>query len=65
LLPRWPELEPQENIWKSLHDYWLSNRSSNQSYDDILAHCCGAWNKLTDQPWRIMSIGVRDWAHRF
>ena len=22
-----------------------------------------AWNKLTDQPGRIMSIGMRDWAH--
>ncbi len=28
-----------------------------------LAHCCEAWNKLTDQPGRIMSIGMRDWAH--
>jgi len=24
-----------------------------------------AWNKLTDQPWRIMTIGLRDWAHRY
>jgi len=24
-----------------------------------------AWNKLVDQPWRIMSIGLRDWAHGF
>jgi len=30
-----------------------------------VAHCCEAWNKLTDQPWRIMSIGLRDWAHEF
>ena len=26
------------------------------SYDDIVAHCCQAWNKLIEQPWRIMSI---------
>lgn len=25
-------------------------------------HCCEAWNKLVDQPWRIMSIGMRDRA---
>ena len=25
---------------------------------------CHAWNKLVDQPWTIMSIGLRDWAHR-
>ena len=32
---------------------------------DIVDHCCHAWNKLVDQPWRIMSIGLRDWAHGF
>ncbi|MGL4960204.1 MAG: IS630 family transposase, partial [Inquilinus sp.] len=35
------------------------------SYQDILDHCCYAWNRLVDQPWRIFSIGLRDWAHRF
>ena len=34
-------------------------------HDNIVDHCCDAWNKLVDQPWRIMSIGVPDWAHRF
>ena len=24
---------------------------------------CEAWNRLIDQPWRIMSIGLRQWAH--
>jgi hypothetical protein len=24
--------------------------------------CCDAWNELMDQPWRIRSIGRRDWA---
>ena len=27
--------------------------------------CCEVWNNLVDQPWRIMSIGMRDWAHEF
>jgi len=31
--------------------------------EDILDHCCFAWNCLTDQPWRVMSIGLRQWAH--
>src|ERR1700676_356053 len=34
-------------------------------WDDILEHCCYAWNKLVDQPRAIMSIGLRDWAHGF
>ncbi|MDB5410057.1 MAG: family transposase, partial [Rhodospirillales bacterium] len=33
-------------------------------YKDIIDHCCFAWNKLINQPWRITSIGLRDWAHR-
>lgn len=60
---RSPELNPVENIWQFMRDNWLSNRVFS-SYDDILAHCCYAWNKLVDQPWRIMSIGLRNWAHR-
>ncbi len=33
------------------------------SYDTLVDHCCGAWNKLVGQPWTIMSIGLHDWAH--
>ncbi len=57
-----PELNPVENIWQFMRDNWLSNRVF-KSYADILDHCCFAWNKLIDQPWKIMSIGTRDWAH--
>ena len=59
-----PELNPTENVWQFLRDNWLSNRVFG-SYDNIVAHCCDAWNKLAEQPWRIMSIGLRDWAHEF
>ena len=30
----------------------------------VVDHCCYAWNQLVDQAWRIMSIGLRDWAMR-
>ena len=59
-----PELNPVENVWQFMRENWLSNRIFT-SYPDILDHCCAAWNKLTDQPWRIMAIGLRDWAYRF
>ena len=62
LPPRSPELNPVENIWQFMRDNWLSNRVF-RSYKDILDHCCYAWNQLTQQPWKIMSIGLRDWAH--
>src|SRR4051794_32603998 len=63
LLPaRAPELNPVENIWQFLRDNWLSSRVF-ASCRDIVDHCCDAWNRLIDQPWLIMSIGLRDWAN--
>ena len=64
LPPKCPELNPVENVWQFMRDNWLSNRVFT-SYEAILDHSCAAWNKLIDQPWRIMSIGLRDWAHGF
>lgn len=63
LPPKAPELNPAENVWQFMRENWLSNRIF-QSYDDILDHCCDAWNKLIDQPWCIMSLGLRQWAHQ-
>ena len=64
LPPRAPELNPVENIWQFMRDNWLSNRIFN-SYEEIVGHCCLAWNRLVDQPWKIMSIGMREWAYEF
>ena len=63
LLPsRSPELNPVENIWQFLRANWLSNRVF-QTYDEIIAAACEAWNKLTALPETITSIGMRDWAN--
>jgi len=64
LPPKCPELNAQENVWQYMRDNWLSNRIFD-SADALVDHCCDAWNKLADQPWRIMSIGLRKWAHGF
>ena len=53
LPPKCPELNPVENVWQFMRDNWLSNRIF-KSYDE-----------LVDQPWRIMSIGLCQWAHGF
>ncbi|TLG77589.1 efflux RND transporter permease subunit [Methylocystis sp. B8] len=50
--------------WFMKFSSWLSNRVF-KSYDDIVDHCRDAWRKLIEHPWRIMSIGLRDWVHRF
>jgi transposase len=59
-----PELNPQENVWQFLRENWLSNRVFT-SYDNIIDHCCYAWNRLVEQPWKIISIGSRPWAQGF
>ena len=53
LPPQSPELNPVENIWQFMRQNWLSNRVF-KSYDDIVDHCCDAWNTLVDQPWKII-----------
>ncbi len=63
LPPRSPELNSVANIWQLMRDNWLSNRVFT-SCQDIVDRCCYAWNILFEQPWVIMSIGLRKWAHR-
>jgi hypothetical protein len=62
LPPGCPELNPVENVWQFMRDNWLSNRIF-KSCDVVVDHCCPAWNKLVVLPWRIMSPGLRYWAH--
>ena len=61
LPPRSPELNAQENIWQFMRQNWLSNRIFT-SFDNIVDLCCDAWNRLTDQPWKIMSVADRQWT---
>jgi transposase len=64
LPPKFPGLNPVENLQQFIRNNWLSNRIF-RSYDDILDHCCHAWNRLINQPWAIMTIGLRNWTHGF
>lgn len=64
LPPKCPELNVMENVWQFMRGNWLFNRTFLDQ-DDIVEHCCRYWNRLTGQPWRIMSIGLRDCAHGF
>ena len=59
-----PELNPVENLWQFLRDNRLSSRIF-RNYADIVDYCCAAWNTIADQPWRIMSIGLREWAQEY
>ena len=59
LPPRSPELNSDEDAPQFMRDNWLSNRIL-KDYDDIVTHCCAAWNMLIHQPGKIMSNGLRD-----
>lgn len=62
LLPsRAPELNPVEMVWQYMRQNWLSNRIF-EDYDAILDAASDAWNRLTQQPKTITSIGSRKWA---
>jgi len=39
-----------ENIWQFMRDNWLSNHIF-ESYNEIVGHCCDAWNKLISAGW--------------
>ena len=58
------ELNVIENVWQFMRDNWPSNRVFTDD-GDIVSHCCCGWNPLIEMPWRIMSIGMLDWAHQF
>lgn len=64
LPPKCPEFNSAARIWQFTRDNRLSNRVFRGD-DDVVEHCCDAWNRLAQQPWTIMSIGLRDWTHRF
>lgn len=62
LPPKYPESNVMENVWQFRRDNWVSNRVF-LSYDHNVDHCSRAWHQFNDQPWRIMPIRLRGWAH--
>ncbi|MGY6552320.1 MAG: transposase [Erythrobacter sp.] len=62
LPPRCHELNPVESVWQLMRDNWFFNKIF-KSYDYIVDYRYLACNNLVNQPRRIMSIGMRQWAH--
>ena len=62
LPPYAPELNPVENVWEYLRKNKLANRLY-ETYEDIVAACCEAWNSLVAAPECIASIATRSWAN--
>src|SRR5277367_6706956 len=51
-------IDMRQNIWQFMRQNWLSNRIFT-GFDNIVDPCCDTWSRLTDQPWKIMSIAYR------
>ena len=56
-----PELNPMEKVWDYLRQNKLCALVWN-TYEEILDACQSAWRFLIDDPDRIPSIGIRQWA---
>lgn len=56
-----PELNPMEKVWDYLRQNKLCALVWN-TYEEILDACQSAWRFLIDDPDRIRSIGIRQWA---
>lgn len=61
LPPYAPELNPVENIWAYLRANCLAI-SVFDTYDDIVARCCDAWNFFAKDQDRVRSITDREYA---
>lgn len=62
LPPYSPELNAQENIWQYLRPNYLAGKVFD-TYDDIVAGCCTAWNALINTAGKINSIASRNWLN--
>jgi len=56
-----PEMNPVENIW-TYHRANCLAISVFDTYDDIGARCCKAWNFFANDPERVRSISDRAYA---
>jgi hypothetical protein len=62
LPPYAPELNPTETVWEYLRANKLCRLVWN-SYEEIVQACKEAWDFLINDPDRIASIGIREWAY--
>ena len=60
LPPRAPELNPVERVWLYIKERFLSHRLL-EDYTAILDAACTAWQRLTNEPGRIASLGSYPW----
>ncbi len=61
LPPYSPELNPVEQIWRSLRNDSLDNRCFS-GYNNIVNECCEAWNNFVSIYGNISKLCTREWS---
>ena len=63
LLPPYsPELNPIEQVWRSLRENDLANFAF-KNYEDIVEQVSRAWNNFRHQVAKVKTLCTRDWAN--
>jgi transposase len=55
-----PQLNPVERVWEYLRERFLSHRL-HHDYDAVLEAACRAWNRLTAETGRLLSLCAYPW----
>jgi putative transposase len=58
-----PQLTPVERVWEYLRERFLSHRL-HQDYDAVLEAACRAWNRLTAETGRLLSLCAYPWIQQ-
>ncbi len=55
-----PQLNPVQRVWEYLRERFLSHRL-HQDFDAVLEAACRAWNRLTAETGRLLSLCAYPW----
>jgi transposase len=58
-----PQLKPVERVWQHLRERFLSHRLYSD-YEAIVDAACRAWNRLTTEPGRLLSLCAYPWIQQ-
>jgi hypothetical protein len=58
-----PQLNPLERVWEYVRERFLSHRLYSD-YDAVVDAACRAWNRLTAEPGRMLSLCAYPWIQQ-
>ena len=58
-----PQLNPVERVWEYVRERFLSHRL-HSDYEAVVDAACRAWNRLTAEPGRLLSLCAYPWIQQ-